>query len=155
MDIKALRTRLGFTQKAFAERLRVAVLTVKRWEAGQTTPPTQYHAALAELDRVSKPASQQTAPVAAPPRSTGRPTLRLGQAVRLMGLTDDDRAVGTRRSDRTIRNALLSGVLKGWKAPGYRAAIAEWEFYADDFETWRRTVYQAHRDPRRNDSGGA
>ena len=66
--------------------------------------------------------------------SEARRILRLGEAVRLMGLKDE---AHDRRSDRTIRNALIAAVSPGWKAPGYRAAIAEWCFYEDDFESWR------------------
>jgi len=51
MDIKKLRKELGLTQVEFAERLGVASMTVKRWEAG-TARPSQL--ALRQLCRLAR-----------------------------------------------------------------------------------------------------
>lgn len=151
MNVKALRQRLGLTQLTFAQRLGVGIATIKRWEAG--VQPRARH--LAQLDTLAQagpvlsridPSAQNISPV---PPASDRRVLRLGEAVRQMGLKDEGHG---RRSDHTIRKAIKLGRLRAWKAPGYRVAIGEWCFYADEFETWRASHYQAHRDPRRNDA---
>lgn len=148
VDVKALRDRLGITQVQLAARVGVAVQAVKQWEGGYNAPKGQRLARLIDLQREAdrRPAAVVAPPpAAAPPPSTPgadptRRELRIGEAVRLMGLAPG--------SDRTIRNAILSGALPGHKAPGYRASIAEWCFYADDFEKWRDKTHNANRDPR-------
>lgn len=158
MSTKAIRQALGLTQKAFAARLRVSVLTVKWWEAGTRSPSRAHQDQIvtmmqdAQQERLETPsptaAAAQSPPAASVPPSGERQRLTLGEAVRRMGLKDEGHG---RRSDHTIRKAIKLKRLHAWKAPGkYRAAVAEWCFYADDFERWRATHYQAHRDPRRN-----
>src|SRR4029077_4299357 len=152
VNVKAIRTALHLTQKALAARLEVHVLTIKRWESGQTSPSAEYCDRMATLRQTAQQehlAARQAHP---PPRQTrlrARTILRLGEAVRRMGLQDNGHGG---RSDRTIRNAIKRGRLHAWKAEGnYKAAIAEWCFYEEDFEHWRATHYQAFRDPRRHD----
>lgn len=142
IEIKAIRQAAGFTQRQLADLLGVKVLAIKRWEAGTRSPNEE---CLSRLRALTAP-PPAPAPPSPPPAAANRVVLRLAQAVRLMGLRDDGHG---RRSDRTLRNALQTGQLPGWKAPGYRAAIAEWCFYADDFEHWRAAHYHAERDPRR------
>jgi transcriptional regulator with XRE-family HTH domain len=166
MDVKALRQGLGLTQDVFAARVGVSALTVHHWETGTHQPKGQRLARLVSMaqrlregqqadlaqstkeraDALALAAVDAGAPMALIPDN--RPTLTLGQAVRRMGLMDDGHG---RRSDRTLRNAIKSGALKAARVPGnYRRAIKEWCFYEHDFETWLRTHYQAHRDPRRS-----
>lgn len=166
IDVKALRARLGLTQPAFALLAGVSERIVRDWERGEHAPKGARLARLHELDApvVPVPVAAPVAVVAPVPalldarahlgdgesatREAGAPVrrvLRLGEAVRLMGLKDEGHG---RRSDHTIRKAIKLGRLHAWKAPGYRPQYAEWCFYADDFETWRATHYQTHRDPR-------
>jgi DNA-binding XRE family transcriptional regulator len=149
MDVKTLRRRMGMTQRQMADLLEVSVLSVKSWEAGQFSPRGKHKA---QLERIAD--ANRASAVALPAPSEGsRRWLTLGEAVRLMGLRDGGHG---KRSDRTIRNALKSGALHGWKAPGgYRRAIAEWCFYADDFDAWRSKHYHAQRDPRGAPSAAA
>lgn len=155
MDVKAVRQRLGLTQQQLAAQLHVTPLTIKRWESGRAAPTKAQHlGSLAILQQQHQhaaplPPAREAPRLAAPPtEAAGRRVLRLGEAVRLMGLKDEGHG---RRSDHTIRKAIKRGRLHAWKAPGYRPQYAEWCFYADDFEVWRAAHYQAHRDPRRGD----
>ena len=52
-DVKELRKSLGLTQKEFAARLKVDVITVSRWERGEQRP-TQL--AVRRLERLEKKA---------------------------------------------------------------------------------------------------
>lgn len=152
IDVRALRARLGLTQAELAARVGVGRRIVVAWEQGDHTPKGARLDRLVELDApapvvvVPEPAAAPV--VVAPPvveLDPGRRIMRLGEAVRSMGLKDEGHG---RRSDHTIRKAIKLGRLHAWKAPGYRPQYAEWCFYADDFETWRASHYQAHRDPR-------
>jgi len=49
--IRALRTRLGLTQEAFAQKVGVAFTTANRWERGRVAPPKGVYAA--RLDAVA------------------------------------------------------------------------------------------------------
>lgn len=42
LDVKAIRKKLGLTQKKLAEKLGVAEATVQNWERGLTIPATKY-----------------------------------------------------------------------------------------------------------------
>jgi len=123
IDVKALRQELGITQQELARRVGVEVLAVTRWEAGIMQPKGQRLARLIDLSqqrRLVVPVAQ----AASPPTESdmmGREILRLGEAVRRMGLKDEGHG---RRSDHTIRKAIKLGRLRAWKAPGYRATIA-------------------------------
>jgi transcriptional regulator with XRE-family HTH domain len=149
MNVKDLRTRLGMTQQELARLIDVSVLTVKSWESGRHAPKGQRFGRLIDLEQQNQSArTALTSTPVHPEVIPGRRILRLGEAVRLMGLKDEGHG---RRSDHTIRKAIKRGTLLAWKAPGaYRANIGEWCFFADDFETWRAKHYQAHRDPRGN-----
>jgi transcriptional regulator with XRE-family HTH domain len=46
--IRALRTRLGLTQEAFAQKVGVAFTTANRWERGKVAPPKGVYAARLE-----------------------------------------------------------------------------------------------------------
>ena len=130
IDVKALRARLGLTQAAFAERAGVGRRIVVAWEQGTHAPKGARLERLRALD--AEPAPVPVVPPVAEPvpaavtlaePTAGRRVLRLGEAVRLMGLKDEGHG---RRSDHTIRKAIKLGRLRAWKAPGYRPQYAEW-----------------------------
>ena len=49
--IKDLRTRLGLTQREFANALGTAVPTVSRWETGASTPSPAYQRLIREFEQ--------------------------------------------------------------------------------------------------------
>ena len=51
IDVKALRTRLGISQEAFAGRYGLDVATVRNWEQGRTKPEGPAAALLQLIDR--------------------------------------------------------------------------------------------------------
>jgi DNA-binding transcriptional regulator YiaG len=53
-EIRAKRQELGLSQQGLAERLRISVGTVARWEQGKAPPPPYLSLALAELTRQVK-----------------------------------------------------------------------------------------------------
>lgn len=53
-DLRMWRLDHGLTQAELADRLLIAVLTIKRWEGGTSGIPTFLRLALAELDRQLK-----------------------------------------------------------------------------------------------------
>lgn len=48
MTIKEMRDSTGLTQKAFAANLGIPLGTIRRWEYGESTPPTYVLALIAE-----------------------------------------------------------------------------------------------------------
>jgi putative transcriptional regulator len=50
-EIKSLRVSLGLTQDQFAQRLKVACITVNRWENSQKKPSRLAEGALQRLAR--------------------------------------------------------------------------------------------------------
>jgi DNA-binding transcriptional regulator YiaG len=50
-EVLRLRHRLGMTQKQFAERLGVSVISINRWENGHTSPIGLQRRALIDLDQ--------------------------------------------------------------------------------------------------------
>lgn len=50
-EVKELRKRLGLTQEAFAVRLGVSVMTVRRWESNKTKPSRMAQRLLEEMER--------------------------------------------------------------------------------------------------------
>lgn len=51
VDVRALRTRLGISQEAFAGRYGLDVATVRNWEQGRTTPEGPAATLLQLIDR--------------------------------------------------------------------------------------------------------
>ncbi len=51
MDIKRLRKKLGLSQDAFAVKLGVAPMTVRRWESGTTKPSRMAQKLLEEISK--------------------------------------------------------------------------------------------------------
>lgn len=51
IDVKAIRQRAGFTQRAFAERFGFALGTLRDWEQGRTNPDGAVRALLLIIDR--------------------------------------------------------------------------------------------------------
>ncbi len=51
IEIRELREKLGLTQKEFAGRLKVDVITVSRWERGSQFPSQTVGKRLARLER--------------------------------------------------------------------------------------------------------
>jgi len=49
MDTRKLRTKLGLTQEAFAIKLGVSLMTVRRWETGKTKPSRMAQKLLIEV----------------------------------------------------------------------------------------------------------
>ena len=49
LNLKTLREGQHLTQQQLADRLNVGRTTVTMWESGETTPPTKYLLALAEI----------------------------------------------------------------------------------------------------------
>ena len=50
VEVKTLRKKLGLTQEAFAIRLGVSVMTVRRWEGGKTKPSRMAQRLLKEIE---------------------------------------------------------------------------------------------------------
>ena len=48
--IKDLRTRLGLTQRQFAEAIGATITTVSRWECGKMKPLPVYQTAIRKLE---------------------------------------------------------------------------------------------------------
>ena len=53
-DVKAIRGRLGLTQRQFASAFRLAIGTVRDWEQGRTVPEGPARILLAVIDREPK-----------------------------------------------------------------------------------------------------
>ncbi len=53
-DVKAIRGRLGLTQRQFASAFRLAIGTVRDWEQGRTMPEGPARILLAVIDREPK-----------------------------------------------------------------------------------------------------
>ena len=51
-EVKELRKKLGLTQEAFAIRLGVSVMTVRRWESGKAKPSRMAQRLLQEIEGV-------------------------------------------------------------------------------------------------------
>lgn len=51
VDVKAIRTRLGLTQRAFAERFGFPLETLRNWERGHRRPEGAARALLRVIDR--------------------------------------------------------------------------------------------------------
>lgn len=49
-ETKELRKKLGLTQEAFAIRLGVSVMTIRRWESGKTKPSRMARKLLEEIE---------------------------------------------------------------------------------------------------------
>lgn len=159
-EIRAIRAAHGLTQATFAQRLGVSLVTVKFWETGQRSPSPHAVEQLRAFAALPLPAVQPPAvppplrapaPAPAPPApaaatTSTRRVLHIKDALAKMGLQTEGRA-GGRASDRTIRTALKTGRLPGWRSGdgAYRDGIAEWCFYEHDFERWLAVDYQAHR----------
>jgi putative transcriptional regulator len=54
IDVRAIRTKLGMTQKAFAEQFGFSVNTLRHWEQGKRIPEGPTRAYLLVIDRVPK-----------------------------------------------------------------------------------------------------
>lgn len=68
-DVRALRTRLGLTQKALATELGVATMTVARWEQGVNTVSAL---ARTSLTLLAQQHGRSRPSAAAPPRRRRR-----------------------------------------------------------------------------------
>ena len=51
VDVKALRQRLGLTQREFAQRFSFSVISVQNWEQGRRTPEGPARVLLTVIDR--------------------------------------------------------------------------------------------------------
>lgn len=59
-ETKQLRQRLGLTQEAFAIRLGISVMTVRRWESGKTKPSRMALTLLKELEKAPQQLGDKT-----------------------------------------------------------------------------------------------
>ncbi len=56
-EIKALRSQLGLTQRAFADKVGATVTTVHRWESGACSPSWKHAKCISKLDKQLKGAA--------------------------------------------------------------------------------------------------
>lgn len=54
VDVKSLRTRLGLTQREFAERFSFSIRSVQNWEQGRRIPEGPARVLLTVIDREPK-----------------------------------------------------------------------------------------------------
>jgi putative transcriptional regulator len=54
VDVKAIRTKLGMTQQAFAARFGFSVNTLRHWEQGKRKPEGPTRASLLVIDRAPR-----------------------------------------------------------------------------------------------------